>query len=47
MLTGGILDWALESRVQKKRLETDDLQVTYAPPEDSGFMRGTYTEPAK
>jgi hypothetical protein len=45
MLTGGILDWALESRVQKKRLETPDLDVSYDPPADSGFMRGTYERP--
>ena len=42
MLAGGILDWALESRVQRKALETPDLDVTYAPPKDSGFMRGSY-----
>jgi hypothetical protein len=46
MLTGGILDWVLESRVQKKRLETPDLDVSYDPPEKSGFMRGTYERPA-
>jgi hypothetical protein len=46
LLTGGILDWVLESRVQKKRLETADLDVTYDPPKDSGFMRGTYERPA-
>jgi hypothetical protein len=45
MLTGGILDWALESRVQKKRLETNDLDVSYEPPKDSGFMRGDYLKP--
>ncbi len=45
MLTGGILDWVLESRVQKKRLETPDLDVTYEPPKDSGFMRGEYVRP--
>ena len=43
VLTGGILDWALESRVQKKRLETPDLDVSYDPPKDSGFLRGDYT----
>ena len=46
MLTGGILDWVLESRVRKKRLETPDLDVSYDPPGDSGFMRGTYERPA-
>jgi hypothetical protein len=45
MLTGGILDWVLESRVKKKRLETPDLDVSYDPPKDSGFMRGTYEKP--
>ena len=44
-LTGGILDWVLESRVRKKRLETPDLDVSYEPPKDSGFMRGTYERP--
>src|SRR5262245_14246328 len=45
MLTGGILDWVLESRVRKKRLETPDLDVSYEPPKDSGFMRGAYEKP--
>jgi hypothetical protein len=45
LLTGGILDWALESRQQKKRLETPDLDVRYEPPKDSGFMRGDYVAP--
>jgi len=44
-LTGGTLDWVLESRVQKKRLETPDLDVSYDPPRDSGYMRGTYERP--
>jgi hypothetical protein len=44
-LTGGILDWVLESRVKKKRLETPDLDVSYEPPKDSGYMRGTYERP--
>jgi hypothetical protein len=43
LLTGGILDWALQSRVEKgKRLETMDLDIEYEPPKDSGFMRGDY-----
>lgn len=42
MLTGGILDYALESRVEKKRLETPHLDVKYTPPRDSGFLRGSY-----
>jgi hypothetical protein len=47
LLTGGILDVALESRVQgHKRLETPDLDVRYEPPKDSGFLRGDYVAPA-
>jgi hypothetical protein len=47
LLTGGILDVALESRVQgMKRLETPDLDVRYDPPADSGFLRGDVTNPA-
>lgn len=46
LLTGGILDVLLESRVRDHaRLETPDLDVTYDPPQDSGFMRGEYTNP--
>lgn len=47
LLTSGILDYALESRVAGKRLETPDLTVSYAPPADSGFMRGDYAKPVK
>ncbi|MFL5243756.1 MAG: hypothetical protein ACJ8FY_16770 [Gemmataceae bacterium] len=44
LLTGGILDWALQSRVEKsKRLDTMDLDFDYEPSKDSGFMRGDYT----
>ncbi len=47
LLTSGTLDYALESRVAGKRLETPDLNVSYAPPADSGFMRGDYAKPVK
>jgi hypothetical protein len=47
LLTGGILDVALESRVRGHvRMETRDLDVVYDPPKDSGFLRGDYTSPA-
>jgi hypothetical protein len=47
LLTGAVLDCVLESRVQEhKRLETPDLDVSYDPPEDSGFLRGDPTNPA-
>jgi hypothetical protein len=46
LLTGGILDVALESRIQKsQRLLTPDLDISYTPPKDSGFLRGDYTNP--
>jgi hypothetical protein len=46
LLTGGILDVALESRVKEhRRLETPDLDVSYDPPKDAGFLRGDYTNP--
>ena len=40
-LTGGILDAALESRIQgNRRIETPDLAaIDYEAPADSGFIR--------
>ncbi|MBA4062806.1 MAG: hypothetical protein C0501_03705 [Isosphaera sp.] len=47
-LTGGVLDYALESRVKgSKRLEAPDLDIRYDPPSDSGFRRGDYANPVK
>jgi hypothetical protein len=47
LLTGGILDCVLESRFRShRRLETPDLDLSYEPPADSGFMRGDYAAPA-
>jgi hypothetical protein len=47
-LTGGILEYAVTSRADgSKRLETPDLDIRYAPPADSGFMRGEYIKPVK
>jgi len=39
LLTTGTLSFALESRYQKKRLETPQLNVTYRQPKDCFFQR--------
>lgn len=42
LLTSGVLASALESNFQKgRKLETNELNVRYLAPKDSGFMRGT------
>lgn len=46
LLTSCALDYLLESRVRGQvRLETPDLDVSYAPPANSGFLRGDYATP--
>jgi hypothetical protein len=47
LLTGGILDAALESRIgNHRRIETPDLaSIDYAAPADSGFIRSSLTKP--
>lgn len=47
LLTGGMLDALLESRSRKhQRLQTPDLDIAYDPPAQSGFLRGSPTQPA-
>lgn len=46
LLTSSILEYALDSRIRgQSRLETPDLDVSYDPPADSGFLRGDYVSP--
>jgi hypothetical protein len=43
LLTSSMLDVALESRLRgQMRLETQDIDVSYVPPQDSGFLRADY-----
>ncbi len=43
-LTSTVLDWGLRSIHEKQGLVTDDsLNITYAPPESTGFFRGPMT----
>lgn len=44
-LTTNVLDFAMRSLAAGgKRMEDPALRVTYAPPRDSGFLRGRYTD---
>ncbi len=45
LLTGGILDVALESRIREvKRIVPSDLDIAYEAPKESGFLRGGYND---
>ena len=45
LLTTGVLEAVMESHYRRgNRIETPELEVRYAPPADSGFMRGSMTE---
>jgi hypothetical protein len=46
LLTSGILDAALESHYRRgQKVETPELDVRYAAPDDSGFFRGSVAAP--
>jgi hypothetical protein len=46
LLTSSMLEYALDSRIRGQgRLETPDLDVSYEPPADSGYLRGDYVAP--
>jgi hypothetical protein len=46
LLTGGVLDFAMESRHKRgTRVETPELDVMYQAPADSGFCRGSVAAP--
>ncbi len=45
LLTSTVLDWALRSQQEgSRRVEDASLDIRYAPPADSGFFRGRYTD---